>query len=119
MEAFFKAQGFKGVALKGQLAQLKLDKPPMRTLEGMELADANLEADLAWQVRAWGWWVLQQAKKELAPFLSHGGRQADGGLPLGADGDLQELPGYRPSPQDPVAVQKRQQVGAAHHGAQP
>lgn len=26
------------------------------------------KADLAWQVRAWGRWVLNQARKELAPF---------------------------------------------------
>src|SRR5205807_3480480 len=26
------------------------------------------DADLAWHVRAWGWWVLQQAKADLARF---------------------------------------------------
>ena len=26
------------------------------------------EADLAWHVRAWGWWVLQQAQKDLERF---------------------------------------------------
>ena len=26
------------------------------------------EADLAWHVRAWGWWVLQQARADLAHF---------------------------------------------------
>src|SRR3954452_7456681 len=26
------------------------------------------EADLAWHVRAWGWWVLQQARKDLERF---------------------------------------------------
>lgn len=29
---------------------------------------AELEADLAWHVRAWGHWVLAEARKELAPF---------------------------------------------------
>jgi len=67
MEAFFKAQGFKGASLKAQLAKLGLEKAPVRRLEGMEL-EADLSADLAWQVRAWGWWVLQHAKRELAPF---------------------------------------------------
>lgn len=33
----------------------------------MELHDAP-EADLAWHVRAWGLWVLNQARKELAAF---------------------------------------------------
>ena len=28
----------------------------------------SVEADLAWHVRAWGWWVLQQAKADLARF---------------------------------------------------
>lgn len=26
------------------------------------------EADLAWHVRAWGRWVLKEARKELAPY---------------------------------------------------
>lgn len=26
------------------------------------------DADLAWHVRAWGWWVLQQARKQLAHY---------------------------------------------------
>ena len=26
------------------------------------------DADLAWHVRAWGWWVLQQARKDLERF---------------------------------------------------
>ena len=26
------------------------------------------EVDLAWHVRAWGWWVLQEAKKELEQY---------------------------------------------------
>ncbi len=26
------------------------------------------DVDLAWHVRAWGWWVLQQARKDLAQF---------------------------------------------------
>src|SRR5207248_9196321 len=29
---------------------------------------ASVEADLAWHVRAWGWWVLQQARADLARF---------------------------------------------------
>ena len=28
----------------------------------------DVEADLSWHVRAWGWWVLRQARKELAKF---------------------------------------------------
>ena len=31
-------------------------------------AEGELEADLAWHVRAWGRWVLKEARKELAPY---------------------------------------------------
>lgn len=68
MEAFFKAQGLKGAALKSQLGKLGLGERKDLQLEVLKTEDISLEADLAWQVRAWGWWVLQQARKELARF---------------------------------------------------
>ena len=34
---------------------------------GQLIADSIREADLAWHVRAWGRWVLKEARKELAP----------------------------------------------------
>jgi len=37
-------------------------------LTGIKVDVASVEADLAWHVRAWGWWVLQQAKKDLERF---------------------------------------------------
>lgn len=37
-------------------------------LTGIETHVASVEADLAWHVRAWGWWVLQQAKADLARY---------------------------------------------------
>jgi putative DNA methylase len=67
MESFFKAQGLKGASLKKQLEQLGLDKDE-NWIPGLNLEAATLEADLAWHVRAWGWWVLQQARKDLAKF---------------------------------------------------
>ncbi len=67
MESFFKAQGFKGASLKSQLEKLSLDKDEAR-ITGFEFETAPLEADLAWHVRAWGWWVLQQAKADLERF---------------------------------------------------
>ncbi|MEQ8974978.1 MAG: DUF1156 domain-containing protein [Coleofasciculus sp. C1-SOL-03] len=73
MASFFKAQGLKGAALKQELARLGLDEDENR-IKGWEAAVANvessvtLEADLAWHVRAWGWWVLQQAKRDLERF---------------------------------------------------
>lgn len=66
MEAFFKAQGFSGASLQSQLVKLGLDSKAQPEL--MEVESFLLEADLAWQVRAWGTWVLAQARKELARF---------------------------------------------------
>src|SRR5712692_4991530 len=48
MEGYFKAKGFKGAAVRVEVA--------------------SIEADLAWHVRAWGWWVLQQARSDLERF---------------------------------------------------
>lgn len=73
MESFFKAQGLKGASLKRELEKLGLDKDEGK-ITGWDEAAASLassvtlEADLAWHVRAWGWWVLQQARKDLAKF---------------------------------------------------
>jgi adenine-specific DNA methylase len=67
MESFFKTQGFKGAALKSQLEKLGLDKDESR-ITGFEYEAAPLEADLAWHVRAWSWWVLQKAKADLEKF---------------------------------------------------
>src|SRR5712692_5218077 len=68
MEAFFKAQGFKGALLRTQLEKLGLGETPQPQLAGLKIEEATLEADLAWQVRAWGWWVLQKAKADLERF---------------------------------------------------
>jgi adenine-specific DNA methylase len=65
MEAFLKAKGFKGKTLERQLAKLDRDE---RGVAEPALIDHDplLEADLAWQVRAWGRWVLTEARKRLA-----------------------------------------------------
>lgn len=81
MEAFFKAQGMKGAMLRSQLHKLGLDKPDAGREKQTELKDVDtgrtielaieehtLEADLAWHVRAWGWWVLREARRELAAY---------------------------------------------------
>jgi adenine-specific DNA methylase len=86
MEAFFKAQGLKGAMLRTQLRKLGLDGPAVATapaagkksrrrasgdqpvLEGLEIEEHALEADLAWHVRAWGWWVLREARRDLARY---------------------------------------------------
>jgi adenine-specific DNA methylase len=72
MEGYLKAKGYKGRALQKQLALFGLDdetQPATLTdLMGMTDEKASIEADLAWHVRAWGWWVLQQARTDLARF---------------------------------------------------
>lgn len=72
MESYLKAKGFKGKSLQKQLALFGLDDEaqPVTQPELMSMADekASIEADLSWHVRAWGWWVLQQARADLAPF---------------------------------------------------
>jgi putative DNA methylase len=68
MESFFKSRGFKGAGLRARLEELGLGLSHDPQLPGSQPKEAPLEADLAWHVRAWGWWVLNEARKELAPF---------------------------------------------------
>ena len=74
MEAFFKAQGMKGAMLRTQLKKLGLDEGERTTKDGkqasleLEIEEHTLDADLAWHVRAWGWWVLREARRELAQY---------------------------------------------------
>src|SRR5438552_3655675 len=70
MESYFKDKGFKGAALEVQLSSLglKKDHANQPQLTGMQTNVVSVEADLAWHVRAWGWWVLQQAKADLEHF---------------------------------------------------
>ena len=66
MEAFLKAQGYKGVALRTLLE--RFDHSDHTQLDLVDSGDPLLEADLAWHVRAWGRWVLARARKDLVPF---------------------------------------------------
>lgn len=68
MASFFKAQGYKGKSLREQLEKLGFGKDDDLQLSLIAAEAATLEADLAWHVRAWGWWVLQQAKADLERF---------------------------------------------------
>src|SRR2546421_10604678 len=70
MESYFKGKGFKGAALEAQLGALglKKDHANQPQLTGMQTNVVSVEADLAWHVRAWGWWVLQRAKADLERF---------------------------------------------------
>lgn len=72
MIAFFEAQGFRKPQIRTFLKALGLEEqdptPPLMGLAGHDVDPSLLEADLAWHVRVWGRWVLNQARKELAPF---------------------------------------------------
>ena len=70
MEALLKARGFKGKALARQLAALGLDEDgeaePALIDDAPRHDDALCQADLAWQVRAWGRRVLARVRAGLA-----------------------------------------------------
>jgi len=66
MEAFFKAKGFKGAVLRTMLERIGHGDGGEIQLSALPCDDPILEADLAWQVRAWGRWVLAQARAALA-----------------------------------------------------
>ena len=82
MQDYLKSKGFSGAALEAQLNVLGLNAAPTASApqqselplfsplaESCDLkADSLLSADLAWHVRAWGRWVLREARKELAPY---------------------------------------------------
>src|SRR5438034_985727 len=72
MESYFKAKGFKDAALRVQLESLGLNghmqSSSQPQLPSIQTHVASVEADLAWHVRAWGWWVLQRAKSDLSRF---------------------------------------------------
>ena len=65
MESFLKARGFKGASLRTMLERLGHGEGETQ-LNYLGQEDPVFEADLAWQVRAWGRWVLARARKQLA-----------------------------------------------------
>ena len=68
MEGFLKAKGFKGARLRTFLERFGHGKSEGTQLGQSSQDDSITEADLAWHVRAWGRWVLAQARKELASY---------------------------------------------------
>lgn len=69
MESFLKAKGFKGALLRTYLQKLGLEGGPGQVeIEGVAADDPTLQADLAWHVRAWGRWVLTEARRKLAKY---------------------------------------------------
>jgi hypothetical protein len=69
MEEYFKAQGLKGVPLANALDALSQTPSAQPGLFAEHAArSTEYAADLAWHVRAWGLWVLREARRELAPY---------------------------------------------------
>ncbi len=68
MEAFFKAQGFTKKDVQTQLRKISLAPTQDDALPFESQSPVEIQADLAWHVRAWGQWVLDQARRELARF---------------------------------------------------
>ena len=70
MTEFLEAAGYKGAFLKTQLGYLGLgdEGEETKAFTGLESDADPLLGDLAWHVRAWGWWVLQKAKADLGRF---------------------------------------------------
>jgi len=71
-EYFERGLGLKGASLKRRLRQHFGDEEREDEFHALRESSSpysgDLEADLAWHVRAWGKWVLKQARKELAEF---------------------------------------------------
>jgi len=67
---FTKAKGYTKSETEKALERLgrKLKEGEQGTLDFKLAEKGNIEADLAWHVRAWGQWVLDHAKKELAQY---------------------------------------------------
>src|SRR5437773_1591818 len=71
-EYFQRDLGLKGASLKRRLRQHFHDEEREGEFDALRESSSpysgELQADLAWHVRAWGKWVLKQARTELAEF---------------------------------------------------
>lgn len=67
--AFFKAQGLGKTQINTRLKKLGIvADDPQQHIDFERLKGVEVQADLAWHVRAWGQWVLEQARRDLARF---------------------------------------------------
>jgi len=68
-EFFKKAQRMGRAEIRSQLKRLGVAaNEDQQSFDFDKAKDVNIEADLAWHVRAWGQWVLDRARRELAEF---------------------------------------------------
>jgi len=69
MADYFKALGFKPKEIRGLLENHEpAAGENLRMFAESAVPEHLLSADLAWHVRAWGRWVLREARRELAEF---------------------------------------------------
>lgn len=70
LEEFFEAKGFKKIQVRTFVESLLATKGQqvLPGTSGIALDPSFLEADLAWQVRAWGRWVLERARRDLERY---------------------------------------------------
>ena len=70
MERYFKAQGLTGAGIKREMKKLGHAIEERQQELGLALEDGgiSIDADLAWHVRAWGQWVMNQARRDLAEY---------------------------------------------------
>ncbi len=66
--SFLKAKGLKGSGLRTRLKQLSHINGDEVQPDLVPRDDPILKADLAWHIRAWGHWILAQARKTLAAY---------------------------------------------------
>ncbi|MCF7789458.1 MAG: DUF1156 domain-containing protein [Prosthecobacter sp.] len=67
MERFFTAQGLSKSQIRGALDDLGHKGGSHGERDLFADSHVSLQADLSWHVRAWGLWVLDAARRELAP----------------------------------------------------
>ena len=73
MTAYLKAKGLKPADIAQYVGCIGRTTPDCHQGElfaRLHLTDEDLEADLAWHVRAWGRWVLKRARRDLARFYA-------------------------------------------------
>lgn len=71
MTAYLKAKGLKPTDIAQYVGCIGRKTPDCQQgdlFARLQLTDDDLEADLAWHLRAWGQWVLKQARRDLARF---------------------------------------------------
>lgn len=70
LEGYLKSRGFKGKSLSVEMDKLGLGESKDLLLPGFQTAALDVNAGLAWHVRAWSEWVYQRAFEETHSLYS-------------------------------------------------